>query len=242
MVIDQCTELKTLFSAHSLCVRASAWPIIRNFSANSVNQIGEAVPNAWLMYSSSTSTTWYDPPSFLWMFSLLLKDLISDFNLKFFSEGFSESEWLFIVQKLNNSPSFALGCNENVNKRYRKCQNHKPQTAPDTKRKRNIISLIWSPLQLTSKRWTISQQFTARAYLLLNFNTARLSCNILFGIWSDSNIDGRVRLLFVSARAYLSNGENLRFILQQFSGRKSAVLFGAIVASFMSSTFPEKRQ
>ena len=24
-------------------------------------------------------TTWYDPPSFLWMFSLLLKDLISDF-------------------------------------------------------------------------------------------------------------------------------------------------------------------
>ena len=27
-------------------------------------------------------TTWYDPPSFLWMFSLLLKDLISDFILK----------------------------------------------------------------------------------------------------------------------------------------------------------------
>ena len=26
-------------------------------------------------------TTWYDPPSFLWMFSLLLKDLISDFYL-----------------------------------------------------------------------------------------------------------------------------------------------------------------
>ena len=25
-------------------------------------------------------TTWFDPPSFLWMFSLLLKDLISDFN------------------------------------------------------------------------------------------------------------------------------------------------------------------
>ena len=24
-------------------------------------------------------TTWYDPPPFLWMFSLLLKDLISDF-------------------------------------------------------------------------------------------------------------------------------------------------------------------
>ena len=28
-------------------------------------------------------TTQYDPPSFLWMFSLLLKDLISDFYLKF---------------------------------------------------------------------------------------------------------------------------------------------------------------
>ena len=26
-------------------------------------------------------TTWYDPPSFLWMFSLLLKDLIFDFYL-----------------------------------------------------------------------------------------------------------------------------------------------------------------
>ena len=36
----------------------------------------------WLQVTDealSAETTWYDPPSFLWMFTLLLKDLISDF-------------------------------------------------------------------------------------------------------------------------------------------------------------------
>ena len=34
--------------------------------------------------------------------------------------------------------------------------------------------VIWSPLQLTSKQWIITQQFTARADLFLNSNTPRL--------------------------------------------------------------------
>ena len=34
--------------------------------------------------------------------------------------------------------------------------------------------VCWSPLQLTSKQWIITQQFTASAYLFLNSNTPRL--------------------------------------------------------------------
>ena len=38
--------------------------------------------------------------------------------------------------------------------------------------------VIWSPLQLTSKQWIITQQFTARADLFLNLNVLSLQNSI----------------------------------------------------------------
>ena len=62
--------------------------------------------------------------------------------------------------------------------------------------------VIWSPLQLTSKQWIITQRFTARADLFF----------------------------ILTYLAYIPrNGKKSCSILQQFTGRKCATLFGAVL-------------